>query len=780
MSNRPHIASLEVSPSGGKPTGAGLKGQMFAQHYSGADLLVGPNGAGKTTRGPLGVTAALEGLATVPTDPRRPWVGSLPADTTIRATVRTAAGEQALSRDLSRSRGKAVGESDQMARDLVGIPPTAWDLRDFASGTDGYRGQLLDAVARAGGQLRQWTAAEADARVRALLEQQMPDGGDLALWLAAWVRCAALYSGAPDGATLLQSAIDWAGDYQKATNAEQRSTRAHAEEMSTSAPPTPDTDPAEDAAERSRLARALDESRDHAAEVTRAVAAQARHAAEGDRLRAAVAATVTEGKRLAVPHQPPALPDLGLLRIRVAECEYVPDDPADGQDADTLETAVVEAVAERQAATKTRETWHAEERRLATALADTLPALHAATVALERAELAAAAQPGEADAPTCVHCGKKDPLGTAPSADDARSAADAARAALLAAQLRRETALKARVLAEAALQAADDAERQAMKREAEAVARRDAAQAVIQSRNKDRARLLEQARAELARAEALTEQATSRHANMERQRGADLVAARGRWQEASAALKQWETTSPPEVPTALDPAKLDALRSELAVVDARIAARDAVESHRRQLAAALDRHEAARLAWDAARALVLVIRRTRDELADAAYRPIHDAARAIMAGTDGLPLPYFRSADDYGATVQGHGDVPYAGLSESEQRVTAAVLVAALASVAGNPCRLVLLDGLEVVQRDHRAPLLAALVAARDAGLVDQVIVTMATAEGEDLDYIQVPGLTVHAIEPWTREDPPEVDAPPPTAQDAPDAPPETETEFPF
>jgi len=62
------IASVSVhSSNGGTP--AGLKRQLFTLALSGCDLLVGANGAGKTTRGPLAITAALEGLASVPTDP---------------------------------------------------------------------------------------------------------------------------------------------------------------------------------------------------------------------------------------------------------------------------------------------------------------------------------------------------------------------------------------------------------------------------------------------------------------------------------------------------------------------------------------------------------------------------------------------------------------------------------------------------------------------------------------------------------------------------------------
>ena len=75
----------------------------------------------------------------------------------------------------------------------------------------------------------------------------------------------------------------------------------------------------------------------------------------------------------------------------------------------------------------------------------------------------------------------------------------------------------------------------------------------------------------------------------------------------------------------------------------------------------------------------------------------------------------------------------------------------ALAVVSAQPCRLVLLDGLEVVQRGLRRPLLAAFARARSMGLVDNVVLTMATSAdpriaAEETAEVDIPGVTLHVL----------------------------------
>ena len=144
------------------------------------------------------------------------------------------------------------------------------------------------------------------------------------------------------------------------------------------------------------------------------------------------------------------------------------------------------------------------------------------------------------------------------------------------------------------------------------------------------------------------------------------------------------------------------------------------------------------------------IRATTVQLAAVAYAPLQRAAQDLVQGADELPRPYFASPDDYGAIIRGRR-VPYHGLSESEQRITAACLVYALAVVSAQPCRLVLLDGLDLVIRGPRTELLAALARAHSRGLVDNVVITMATSKipriaAEETAEVDIPGVTLHVL----------------------------------
>jgi len=50
---------------------------------------------------------------------------------------------------------------------------------------------------------------------------------------------------------------------------------------------------------------------------------------------------------------------------------------------------------------------------------------------------------------------------------------------------------------------------------------------------------------------------------------------------------------------------------------------------------------------------------------------------------------------------------------------------------------MVLLDGLEVVQKSHRKPLIQALVKAYNQGNVDNIVLTLATDEDEQIDEVE-------------------------------------------
>jgi hypothetical protein len=666
MGNR--ILSVSVHPSAAT-TPAGLKRQVFDLPLSGVDLLTGPNGAGKTTRGPLAITAALEGLATVPTDPRRPYVGELPAATSVTLRVQTPGGIESLTRPLDQGKGIAVSAANQRARDLVGVPPTAWDLRDFATATPNGRASILDAVARAGGAMERWDAARAQGRVEALVQEAAPEDDDGA-WLAPYRGLVAALDVAPDGVTWLRAAETWAADRQSITNARQRDAQGSLDTATREATDAPTGDRAADEARHRALLQRQAVAHDHHS----ATAARKRHMAEGERLRAALTAAEDEGKRLA---QPTTAPDLQALTDRLARAEAAPRVDVGECEEQRRIAAAAHQQAQQAAAARTK----------AQAEVDALTRI---------------------DGGTCRHCHVADPLGSAVGLEPARQ-----RLAALPASDESATATRLHAASEA-LNSARATER-------------------------DQQREIADARASLEREQQRTTKADERRTQA-------LAATRERWKKERATLTVWEAVETPQVtePSAATDT------AELADAESKMATWRRYDDARARTQRAADAYRVAKLAWDATRALLDAVRRTRDEVAAAAYGPIHAAARELLAGVDGLPQPFFHGPDEYGAKIGGQA-VPYAGLSESEQRITAAAIVYALATVAGCPCRLVLLDGLEVVQRDHRAPLVGALARAQRAGRVDSVVLTMATAPGENTDDLAAVA-TVHRIE---RTEPP-------------------------
>lgn len=659
------LLSVHVLPS--EPgESAGLKGARFVQEFGACTLLIGPNGAGKTTRGPLSVTAAIEGLASVPTDTRRPYIGGAPLNTMVRLVLDTGA---VVERDLSAQRGRAVESADTAARIHVGIPPTSWDLSDFASGTSGDRGRILDAVARAGGTLDGWDAQRCVDWIVAKIDGPVDDlAADLPL--------------VPDGAAWLRAALGWAEKLQTNTNAAQRDAEGAARAAAARV-----TDDGEDVA-------ALDRQVDDLVTLLATDGARERHLAEGARLRTALQSARALVERYETPEPMPAEP----MRLD-------PIAPPDGPAPDR--TAAQE-----------------HERGAAAALADIETLYRAASTGLrdaERLRAAAEARVVHADDTVCIHCGATDPLGR--SLVSARYVEEAAQHAAAA------TAYSAEV---AALTERGKAARETHRLAQQALATVDADRRTYDARVRE----ADSRRIAIEQSARNHEAAVAAWSAREVRRAEGLEQARADVLSAQATLADWQSRDIPAGAPEGTRDALAALRSRRDAARATGAARAAAE-------AAWTRYEAARDAWTRARAIVQAVRETRDEMASAAYRPVHDAAQALLAGADGLPLPFFRGPDDFGAIIRGRR-VAYAGLSESEQRITAAALVYALATVARCPVRLVLLDGLEVVQRDHRGPLLAALSRAVQAGLADTVIATMATAPGEDVsDLIQIDGLTV-------------------------------------
>jgi len=711
MNPRTLITRLSVEPTTPTRDGDGLKGQMFVEDLGGVDVFVGPNGAGKTTRGILSIVSALEGLARTPTDPRRPYLGaSRPENTSV--VLQTSDGAE-LVRDLSIVQGRRVAEVDGQARTLIGRLPTSWDLSDWSSGTAGTRGRILDDVARAGGRVERWDADTAQARVREIMAGT---GEDDTVTVDALFACLQVHPSADDGETWIRAASTWATDYAAARNTDQREAAGHhrgiRERAPVDAPGDADADAATtDAllAERAEIKRGDDRRR-------QALEAQDRSTRTGERLAAELSRLTAEGQRLAAPlaepEAGPADADLqaALDRATTLHAEAAADADrardAYGKASDVLPDLIAaeQAASERAATTR-------KARDKAQAQVEALEVLTVEDV--------------------CAHCGEADPLGVSSRLATAREARDAAQAAHAPAA---EAARLANVARLGALQAQTRA-RLALRHAEQTEARAATALTVAD----ERLRGSGQAR----------ERAAARHAAQVDQRARDLAAARDRWTQARAAVDAWQAEHDAiKIPDAEDYTdRLAAIRQDLAAINERKRARLAVSMHAEAVEQAAQAYTDARAAWDSARALVAALRTARDELAAAAYAPIHAAARDLLdgAGPAGLPLPYFRGLDDYGAEVKGR-ETPFHALSESETMITAAALVCALSSLSGQPVRLVLLDGLEAVQSDHRGPLLDALVRAQRAGLVDNVVATMATSADPEIGPAEIETATVEGV----------------------------------
>lgn len=694
------IESVTVRDSGPTP-GKGLKGQNFRTEFGGCDLLMGPNGAGKTTRGPLAITAAIEGLARTPTDSRRPYLGVLPVGTSVALEV----GGRTLVRDLALQRGRAYEEINGSMREVVGLPPTAWDLSDFARGTDGDRGRILDAVARAGGQLQKVTAKDAQERVG-----DVDENGEARGALKALVENLPT---AKSGAEWLEHAITWAESNLKRANLETKNARGALNAFDI---PQPIEDIDEPLTEEQLL--------EQIAEVKASGVSQAdvdRHRQQGERLRLELEQLAARGKRLSqVEPQPSSDARDSIANVLKGYQEDLasPLPEYTGTPLEELARAV-----------------DAEDARVE-ALEAMLQAIpFAPRASIELADAKARAVAPEHLSATCRHCDGVDPLGLQEKVDELES--EVQRLEALNDQQAERSKIAQKVIDATA---------------AVTLARQRLADARASVPNHDQIREARKARvvawkAKLSAAESAYASAVTSWQERELKREAALVQTRKDWGAVRDELKAWqELPEPGEGVEAPDPGplqeRLKALREHAAK-----ASLYAVKLT--ELGKVRNRVDAADASASEARALVKYLRQVRDEVAAEAYLPIHNTARALLEdAAPGLPLPYFVGPADYGADIPGRGRTKFSGLSESEQRITAAAIVYALAVVANCPCRLVLLDGVEVVQPSHRAPLIAALARAVKRGDVDNVVITMAANPGDQgEEYAHIPGLTIHAIE---------------------------------
>ena len=718
------ITRIALHPlGGGIPTGFGRF--AFDERIDPVIVFTGVNGAGKTSRITTLLAAILGGSGTV-TDPIRPFIGAtLPQFT--GATVETSDG--AWTRDLSAgTRTGASKAASATAAQLVGLPPVSWRLSDWSTAGPTERAATLSAIALAGGAIEAWDAARAQQEVRDLLDAGAHPILDEAI---------RAHPTADTAETWISCALSWAEG--EVTERGRTAGSAHGTwQTLRAAVQQPPAGADKDAAR----AQALQSER---ATLTDADAARARIEAEHERHQKAGEDLATtrdslraEYVRLSALTPAPVDRFAALAELRTAlaaaEADLTAPIPAyDGQDVGALQAAVSAA----ESALLVAQTAAGEASTKATA---------ARELNAERAQAQAALDAlrgmSVADA-NCMHCGHADPLGIGARIEAARVDVERYADAVAGAQRAIDAEHKAYpALAGAqadltiARQRVTDSQRAPAAHEQRVRAART--QAVTVAR---RAMADEEARASLAATE---------HTAAEKARTDALAACKRRGLTNKAAIEVHARTTLPPIPGPADPARLAAIDLELSEIrardDARAVHRAAVASVEKaglNYSAALAEHQSVQ-------ALVSALRAARTKMAAASYGPIEAAARRLYEGS-GLPVPYFAGLDNYGADVPGRGRVPFLALSQAEQSLTAAALVCALAVVSGQPCRLVLLDGVEVLQADHRAPLLAALVRAVERGDVDNVICTMSTsgiAEVADVQEaeISMPGVTIRRV----------------------------------
>ena len=729
MTNR--ITHLSVRPIAGATTN-GLKGLTFADDLGGVDVFAGVNGSGKTTR-VLCLLGAIHGLAQTTTDKTRPYLGG-PANG-VQVEVRTTGGKWTRDLGVVNPSANAHKVATREAQAIIGDPVVSWDLKDWSSGTDGDRRKLLAAIARAGGAVEVWTAQDAQTKLQAFM-----DGTDSGPEIIADL--VSYHPTAEDAGLWLDAGEVWAQDAAKDARKGLREAEAVLKARKDEASDAPEGDPSRDLTDAratvARLITARDEVGQHAARLTRAteeVDEVKRRGLEAKALpdmvepsRDDVAAAESDdlNARDALRAPVPALPSAPAI------------DPALGEAVKVADAKVEETKAVRNAAFDALQRAH-NAIRTAQGREDQAKASGA-----RLAELRIQAQ-----AP-CRHCGEPDPLGALvdvaapealPDMAPMRAASIAADEAHVKASNELSAAYATQVHATQALSRAQGAASASVADAADRAARIMA----------DRREAAQSASVRLSMARDRLSTDTRRYSNEADRRRAALAQLRIDYVAAAGRL------------SALKTATVDAVDPEaIATAEARVAGlqaeadrhrdhRRAVESLRKA-GEALTVAEVKRKACDA---LIEGIRAVRMEQAAACYGPVEKAARSLLDGAwDDVPQPYLAGPDDYGATVVKAGKrvrIRFEALSEAESRVTAAALVYALAVVANQPCRLVLIDGLDVVQSDHRGPLLSRLARAREDGLVDSVIVTYATSgnpkraalERSDID---VPGVTIHNL----------------------------------
>lgn len=228
-----------------------------------------------------------------------------------------------------------------------------------------------------------------------------------------------------------------------------------------------------------------------------------------------------------------------------------------------------------------------------------------------------------------------------------------------------------------------------------------------------------------------------RFAEVARTNGELLTAARVRLAELEA--------HPVEAP-ATSPSGTADLERQIAALQTR---RDRVirgQERERQFQLAVGKRDAAVERFAQVKALGAKLKELREQMAEAAFRPLQIEASAITSPVLGGEV-VFRSAAEFGVQRAGRF-VPWWSLSDGERAVTAAALSYAFARLAGAPWRAVILDGAEVIDPARLRVLLEVLVAKTRLGDLDNAIVACRADTRPDAPGgVEVVGLATRVLE---------------------------------
>jgi energy-coupling factor transporter ATP-binding protein EcfA2 len=165
-------------------------------------------------------------------------------------------------------------------------------------------------------------------------------------------------------------------------------------------------------------------------------------------------------------------------------------------------------------------------------------------------------------------------------------------------------------------------------------------------------------------------------------------------------------------------AQAEARQAEQAQAEARQATRRQAEDRLAELEKDEAEFKAARLAWDSGVKAIM----------DEALRGVLDVCQTFTAGLFAAPLTVHSLAL---GRYEGNAWVPFDAFSGSDKRIATAAIQAALA-VRHDGFKLVLIDEFGVIDPARKPAVLANLAAAKQAGLVDQVMMF----DNRDIDGI--------------------------------------------